>query len=335
MEERLSAAGGELIAAIHSRVATVTLNRPAALNALSFGMLQDLAGWLDAWEKDDRVRLVVLRGAGEKAFCAGGDVRALHDSFKSGSRAHQEFFEVEYALDYRIHTYPKTIVAVMDGIVMGGGMGIAQGATVRIVGERTRMAMPETAIGLFPDVGGSYFLSRAPGKVGVYLGLAGPTLRAADALYSGLADVYAGPGSPAVGELEALRPAIDQHFARDSVAAIVDSLQKESRPEFRAWAEQTLAALSKRSPTMLNVTLEQLKRGAQLSLADCFRMELNLIHGCFEQGDFLEGIRALIVEKDNQPRWRPGRLAEVTRPAVDAFFDPRWKPAQHPLASLR
>jgi enoyl-CoA hydratase/carnithine racemase len=205
---------------------------------------------------------------------------------------------------------------------------------VRIVGERTRMAMPETAIGLFPDVGGSYFLSRAPGKVGIYLGLAGPTLRAADALYCGLADVYAGSGSPAAGELATLRPAIDEHFAHDTVGAIVESLQKESRLGYREWAQKTLDALSKRSPTMLNVTLEQLKRGATLPLADCFRMELNLVHGCFEQGDFVEGIRALIVEKDNEPRWRPGRLAEVTRPAVDAFFNPRWKPAQHPLASL-
>jgi enoyl-CoA hydratase/carnithine racemase len=360
MEEPLSAAGGELLAEVRAGVATVTLNRPTALNALSLGMLRALAQWLDAWEKDDEVRLIVLRGAGDKAFCAGGDVRALYDNFKkpgtdpdlggqgtssielctvpggkSGSvPGFLEFFVVEYALDYRIHTYPKTIVAVMDGIVMGGGMGIAQGAQVRIVGERTRMAMPETAIGLFPDVGGSYFLSRAPGKVGIYLGLVGPTLRAADALYSGLADVYAGAGAPAAGELEPLRPAIDQHFAHDSVGAIVDSLHREARPEYRDWAQKTLDALSKRSPTMLNVTLEQLGRGASLSLADCFRMELNLIQGCFEQGDFLEGIRALIVAKDNQPLWRPGRLAEVTRPAVDAFFAPRWNPAQHPLASL-
>jgi enoyl-CoA hydratase/carnithine racemase len=336
MEEQLSAAGGELLAEVRNGVASVTLNRPAALNALSLGMLQGLTQWLDAWERDPRVRMIVLRGAGDKAFCAGGDVRALHDSFKkSGPDAgYVEFFVVEYALDYRIHTYPKTIVAVMDGIVMGGGMGIAQGAAVRIVGERTKMAMPETAIGLFPDVGGSYFLSRAPGKVGIYLGLAGPTLRAADALYAGLADLYVGPGAPAPGELAPLRAAIDQHFAHDRVDAIVASLQAEKRPELVPFAEKTLAALATRSPTMLAVTLEQLQRGATLSLAECFRMELNLVHGCFEQGDFVEGIRALIVEKDNQPRWRPGRLAEVSRNAVDAFFKPRWPPAQHPLASL-
>jgi enoyl-CoA hydratase/carnithine racemase len=332
VEEQLSAAAGELTATVGGGVATVTLNRPAALNALSMGMLQGLAAWLDLWEKDDRVRLVVLRGAGDKAFCAGGDVRALHEGFKAGTRAHHAFFETEYALDYRIHTYPKTIVALMDGIVMGGGMGISQGAKVRIVGERTRMAMPETAIGLFPDVGGSYFLSRVPGKVGIYLGLVGPTLRAADALYCGLADVNVSADPLARSELQDLRPAIDEHFAHASVEAIVASLRREDRPGYKDWAAKTLDALAKRSPTMLNVTLEQLRRGAGLSLADCFRMELNLVHACFEQGDFLEGIRALIVEKDNQPRWRPARLADV--PALDAFFDPRWKPGQHPLASL-
>jgi enoyl-CoA hydratase/carnithine racemase len=329
MEERLS----ELLVEVANGVATVTLNRPAALNALTLGMLKELTALFDAWEEDDRVRLIVLRGAGEKAFCAGGDVRALHDSFKAGAGGQHEFFEVEYALDYRIHTYTKTIVAVMDGIVMGGGMGISQGAKVRLVGDRTRMAMPETAIGLFPDVGGSYFLSRLPGRLGVYLGLVGPTLRAADAVYCGLADLYVG-ASPQPPALAALRPAIDLHFGHGSVAAILASLEAEGRPEYGEWAAKTHQALAKCSPTMLAVTLEQLKRGANLSLADCFRMELNLIHGCFDQGDFIEGIRALIVEKDNQPRWRPGRLAEVTPAAVDAFFAPRWNPGQHPLASL-
>ena len=335
MEEQLSAAGGELLADVRNGVATVTLNRPAALNALSYGMLQGLASWLDAWEDDDRVRMVVLRGAGDKAFCAGGDIRALHDSFKAGTRGHRDFFEIEYTLDYRIHTYPKTIVALIDGIVMGGGMGISQGARVRIVGERTKMAMPETGIGLFPDVGGSYFLARLPGKLGVYLGLVGPTMRASDAIYCGLADVYAGVAPLAAPELEALRPAIDFHFGQSSVAKILASLQGEDRAGYREWAAKTLETLSKRSPTMLEVTLEQLRRGATLSLAECFRMELNLIHGCFEQGDFIEGIRALLVEKDNRPRWRPGRLEEVERPAVEAFFNPRWEPARHPLASLR
>jgi len=335
MEERLSGANGEILAGIHAGVATVTLNRPSALNALSLGMLEALARWLDAWERDERVRLVVLRGAGEKAFCAGGDIRALHAGMKANDPGVFRFFEVEYALDYRIHTYPKTIAAVIDGIVMGGGMGVSQGAKVRIAGERTRMAMPETAIGLFPDVGGSYFLSRVPGELGTYLGLVGPTLRAADAIFCGLADIYAGTAPLAEPELEALRPAIDEHFAGDSVDGIVESLRREDRPQYRDWAAKSLEALAKRSPTMLAVTLEQLRRGASLSLAECFRMELNLIHGCFEQGDILEGIRALLVDKDNQPHWRPPQISAVARGAVDAFFAPRWKPAQHPLAFLQ
>jgi enoyl-CoA hydratase/carnithine racemase len=319
MEERLT----PLQVEVRNGVATVTLNRPEALNALTLGMLKDLSARLDDWETDDRVRMLVLRGAGEKAFCAGGDLRALHDSFKAGSGGQHEFFEVEYALDYRIHTYPKPIVAVMDGIVMGGGMGISQGARVRIVGDRTRMAMPETAIGLFPDVGGSYFLSRLPGALGAYLGLVGPALRAADAIYCGLADVNVGAG--AASEIEALAPAIDLHFGRDSVPAIIASLEAEKRPEFRDWAAKTLEALAKKSPTMLVVTLEQLRRGAKMSLADCFRMELDMVHGCFAQGDFIEGIRALIVDKDNKPRWNPARLADVTAASVEAFFTPRRK----------
>jgi enoyl-CoA hydratase/carnithine racemase len=334
MEEQLTAAGGELLAGVRNGVATVTLHRPAALNALTLGMVEGLAGWLDAWESDERVRMVVLRGSGEKSFCAGGDIRALHDSVKGRTPYAREFYRSEYALDYRIHTYPKTIVAVLDGIVMGGGMGISQGARVRIVGDRTRMAMPETAIGAFPDVGGSYFLSRLPGRIGIYLGLAGPTLNAGDATYCGLADLYVGAAPPA-SELESKRAAIDEHFGHDSMAGIVESLRAEGRPQYAQWAAKTREALAKRSPTMLAVTLEQIRRGARMPLADCFRMELGMIHNAFEQGDYLEGIRALIVDKDKDPRWRPASLAEVTSLAVDAFFAPRWQPAQHPLASLR
>lgn len=323
----------ELLVELRGTVATVTLNRPKQLNALSFGMLRGLRTHLDAWESDDRVRTIVLRGAGGKAFCAGGDLRTFHEGMRAGPEGQHEYFAVEYALDYRIHTYPKPIAAVMDGIVMGGGMGLAQGAGLRIVGDRTRMAMPETAIGLFPDVGGSWFLSRVPGELGTYLGLAGPTIGAADAIYCGLADLHVGAPLPPP-ELEALRPAIDRHFAHDSVAAILGSLESEDRPECREWAGRTLQALRERSPTLLVVTLEALRRGAGLSLADCFRMELNLVHGALEHGDFMEGVRAVIVEKDNRPRWRPERLAEVDPEAVRKFFAPRWNAAQHPLATI-
>jgi enoyl-CoA hydratase/carnithine racemase len=333
MEERLSAAGGELLAEVRAGVATVTLNRPAALNAITIAMLGGLTEWLEAWARDDAVRIVVLRGAGPKAFCAGGDLRALHQAFTTGGDVYS-FFEIEYALDYRVHTYPKPVVALIDGIVMGGGLGLAQGARLRLVGERTKLAMPETTIGLFPDVGGSYFLSRTPGQLGPYLGLAGPTLNAADAIYCGLADQYVGVAPLAAGELEPLRPAIDRHFAHATVEAIAGSLEAERAPEFAEWAARTRAALDKRSPTMLKVALEQIRRGSRLALADCFRMELDLIHGCFEQGDFVEGIRALIVDKDNAPRWKPGTLAEVDRQAVERFFGPRWSAKDHPLAHL-
>ena len=333
MEERLTAAGGELLAEVRAGVATVTLNRPAALNALTLGMLRGLAAWLEQWRTDERVRNVVLRGAGDKAFCAGGDIRALHEGLKSRTLGPADFFAEEYALDFAIHTYPKTIVALMDGIVMGGGMGIAQGAALRIVGERTKMAMPETAIGLFPDVGGSYFLSRLPGQLGPYLGLVGVTIRAADAVYAGLADLDIS-AAPAPSELERQRAAIDEHFRHDTIEAIVASLQAERRPGNAEWAARTLAALDKRSPTALKVTLAQLRRAASLPLADCFRMELDMMHACMEQGDMLEGIRALLIEKDNRPRWQPPELAQVDERAVSRFFQSRWTPTQHPLAHL-
>ena len=340
MEERLSAASRARAAAqeelrieVRGSVATITFDRPKVLNALSLGMLQGLARHLDLWERDERVRTILLRGAGGKAFCAGGDIRALYEGFRSGREAHGEFFAFEYALDHRIYGYPKPIVAILDGIVMGGGMGIAQGARLRIVGERTRMAMPETAIGLFPDVGGSWFLSRCPGELGTYLGLTGATIGAADAIYCGLADAHVGADLPPP-PLQRLRPAIERHFAHDSVAAILGSIEAEDRPDFRAWAAQTLRLLRSRSPTMLVVTLEQLRRGRKLSLSDCFRMELGLVHGCFEQGDFLEGIRAALVDRDNRPRWNPPALAAVDPDTIRRFFEPRWEPARHPLAHL-
>ena len=322
MEERLSASGGELLAEIRSGVATVTLNRPQALNALTLGMLEALTQWFDAWESDERVASIVLRGAGEKAFCAGGDIRALYDTFKAGQDVFR-FFEVEYTLNERIYTFPKPVTAHIDGIVMGGGMGLAQGSRPRIVGERTRMAMPETSIGLFPDVGGSYFLSRLPGKLGLYLGLVGPTLKAADAIYAGLADEYAGAAPPGEPELAKVRAAIDRHFAQPSVEAIVASLEGERDPACAEWAKKSLERLARSSPTMLEVTFEQIRRGAHLDLAGCFRMERSLIRGAFEHGDFIEGIRALIIEKDNAPKWKPPSLAEVAPSSVERFFNMR------------
>jgi enoyl-CoA hydratase/carnithine racemase len=342
----------EVLSEIRNHVAFVTLNRPEALNALSFGMILRLRTLFSAFSADPEVFAVLIRGAGEKAFCAGGDVRALYKSFKNAGSLHNEFFAAEYPLDYLLYSYPKPYAALLDGITLGGGMGISQGSALRIVGERTRMGMPEVAIGFFPDVGGSYFLSRLPGMLGRYLALTGLKIGAADALYSRLADLYLPPAAIAAiaddlsalrwstdrfadlqrflqaraaapesaPTLPALRECIDLHFSKASVAAILSSLESETGTAYAAWAEETAKLLRSRSPTLLSVTLRQLQRGASMSLADCFRMELGMAAHSFEQGDFLEGIRAVLIDKDNKPRWRPGRIEDVTDSMIDAWF---------------
>lgn len=356
----------EILFEARNHVGFVTLNRPAALNALSYAMVLEMYAQLQEWAQDSSIYAVVVRGAGDKAFCAGGDVRAVHASFTSSSSMHRDFFASEYRLDYFIHRYPKPYIALMDGIVMGGGMGIAQGASLRLVTDRTRMAMPEVGIGFFPDVGASYFLSRLPGALGAYLGLSGTPIRAADALYAGLADVYLphealdsleaalatlrwgrdhsahvhaavrvlGTVSLPEPTLAGLRPAIDAHFSRSDIRAIMKSLQSESGPTYDEWARQTLGLMTARSPLMMAVTARQLERGRAMDLADCFRMELGMVRHCFEQGDFMEGVRALLVDKDNAPRWNPGRIEDVTEEMIAAFFLDTWAGATHPLADL-
>jgi enoyl-CoA hydratase/carnithine racemase len=360
-------ANGELLVDVRNHVAHLTLNRPAQLHALSFGMISAMAELFTRWATDDGIKAVVVRGAGEKAFCAGGDIRALRDSALSGSTLHHDFFIAEYALDYQLHRFVKPCISLLDGIVMGGGMGISQGSGFRIVGPRTRMAMPETGIGLFPDVGGSYFLSRATAPLGLYLGLTGHSIKAADALYAGLADRYMtaaaiaelfarldrllwtrDPGRDVARLIDALastppqspsllplRQIISRHFTIDhAVAEMIASLENNTAAEHRDWAHSTAALLKKRSPTMLEVTHEEIRRGASMSLADCFRMELGIVFHCFEHGDMMEGIRAVIIDKDNDPQWKPATLAELDRATVNGFFAPRWDPATHPLSNL-
>jgi enoyl-CoA hydratase/carnithine racemase len=356
----------DVLCHVRNGVAILTLNRPGALNALSFEMIGDLHSRLRACALDATVRAVLIRGEGDKAFCAGGDIRALYQSLTESGSLHHEFFIAEYSLDYALYSYPKPCIALMDGITMGGGMGLAQGASLRIVGDRTRIAMPEVAIGIFPDVGASYFLSRLPGSLGPYLALTGTQIRGADALYCQLADVYlpaaavasleeslerltwgADPrsdlnrlihGASAQGlaapSLSVLRPAIDAHFSQPSIAAIIASLEREARAEYADWARQTLALIQARSPTMLALTLRQLQRGKGMALADCFRMELGMMHQCFAHGDFVEGTRALIIDKDNAPRWKPGRIQDVTDELIESFFKQPWPPRAHPLATL-
>ncbi len=359
-----------LVVDIRNHIAHLTLNRPQALNALTHEMIQEMAQLLTAWGRDENVRAIIVRGAGEKAFCAGGDIRALYDCAKRGDGSQHDFFREEYALNVQIHRYlaatGKPYVAWIDGIVMGGGMGISQGAAIRIVGGRTKMAMPETAIGLFPDVGGTYFLSRCPGAIGLYLGLTGQTIRAADALYAGLATHYIASETafefdyaldslvdwsqntvPALHEivkkfsstpieaavLPPLREAIEHHFAnKQNVAAIIASLSMEH--EKAEWAAATIAILNKRSPTMLEVTKRAIERAVSLSLAESFRMEMDLVTRTFEHGDVVEGIRAMIIDKDHAPKWQPPSLVDVAEKNIDHFFVSPWSSEKHPLKNL-
>lgn len=363
----MSIFNGDVVTEVRGRMGLITLNRPRALNALSLGMVRDLTVALQAWAQDPAVLAVAIRGSNKEgvfgAFCAGGDIRFLHQAGSTGDPDLEAFFTEEYALNHLIHAYPKPYIAFMDGIVMGGGMGISQGGSVRIVTERTKMAMPETNIGLFPDVGGGYFLSRCPGRVGEWLALTGDTIGAADALAYGLADHFlpadrqaglwealaSGPwettealqaflrdqwAQPPVAE-QAHRAAVDQHFALPDASAIVASLEASADD----WARHTAVTLRKRSPLMLHVVLEQIRRARSLDLAQDLRMERDMVHRCFHlrpgQSETVEGIRALAVDKDHQPRWNPGRVEEVPATLVAQFFSSPWSASEHPLRDLK
>lgn len=352
---------------VADRTGVITLDRPKALNSLSLDMVRSLTATLMAWRDDAAIDAVVIGSTSEKALCAGGDIRFFHEAGHAtptaGSALLEDFFSEEYALNHLIHFYDKPYISLMDGVVMGGGMGIAQGGPgcgLRIVTERTKMAMPEVNIGLFPDVGGSHFLSRAPGRLGTYLGLTGSTIGAADALYAGLADVFvpeermaalgalidATPGAqlPAAirafaapfavqvppGVLAAERATIDRHFGAPSVAAVMASLEGDATP----FAQKALAAMRLRSPLMMCVTFEMLARAAGMDVADCLRMERSLVRRNFEHGEVLEGVRALVIDKDNAPAWNPPTLDAVTPDMVARFFEPVWPAWAHPLRHL-
>lgn len=354
---------------IKNKTGFITLDRPKALNSLSLDMIRAITSALLAWRNDDAVTAVVIRSSSERAFCAGGDIRFFYDAGRAtpqgGSALLEDFFTEEYALNHLIHAYPKPYIALMDGIVMGGGMGIAEGGEsnrMRIVTERTKMAMPEVNIGLFPDVGGSYFLSHAPGQIGTYLGVTGEIINAADALYAGLADVFI-PGAelpaltellesspagdirdaiftfaerfrtqadPATCSLALERSAIDTHFAHDDVPSIVASLSNDHG----AFAQSTLCTMNKRSPLMMCVTLAQLRRGAAMSIADCLRLERTMVRRSFEQTEIIEGIRSVVIDKDNAPKWSPSKLEDVTPEMIDRYFEPAWPAFAHPLRDL-
>ena len=359
----------EVVCEVHGRVGLITLNRPKALNALSLDMVRALTAALLQWQDDAQVLAVAVRGQGREgpfgAFCAGGDIRFFHQAALAGDPRLEDFFTEEYTLNHLVHNYPKPYIAFMDGIVMGGGMGISQGAALRIVTSRTKMAMPETNIGLFPDVGGGYFLGRCPGRAGEYLALTGEVIGADDALAFGLADAAMFPeqlpqvwtqlGSmgfasgkevlvwlrqqalPAQAKTVAAASSIDRYFAFDSVRAIVDALDTAQGDE---WAAHTAATLRKRSPLMLHVVLEQVRRARGMSLADDLRMERDLVRNCFHlrpgaASETVEGIRALAVDKDHAPRWNPSRIEDVTAAEVAKFFVSPWPAHAHPLRGLR
>ena len=341
-----------VLAQVRNGIGHLTLNRPSGLNALNLEMIRLLSQHLRSWQTDPAVRAVVLRGNGDKAFCAGGDIRMLYDSHKAGSDQHFVFFDEEYALDQLIHGYAKPVLALLDGFVLGGGMGLVQGAWRRVIGERCRMGMPETAIGFFPDVGGSYFLPRLPGALGIYLALTGEQVGVADALYAELADQHLprarwaqldqaldqqawgedirgdlgqlldslASEPPEAGVLAAQRPAIDEHFSHTNLETLLEGLAREQRQEHATWAAQTLATLRSRSPLAVAVTFALMRRGARLSLAQCFAQEQALGRQWFERGDLIEGVRALIVDKDKQPRWQHSRLEAVSEAQVQALL---------------
>ena len=311
-------------------IGRVTLNRPQALNALTHHMVCALDARLAAWAGDDAIARVVIEGAGTRAFCAGGDIRDLHAVMGRGDATFIDiFYRDEYRLNYRIHTYPKPYVAVIDGVVMGGGVGISIHGSHRLVTERALFAMPETGIGFFPDVGAAWFLSRMPGEIGMYLGLTGARLGPADAIYSGVATHYvpsgslaeapdgfsADPGPPPLAEH---RDAIDRCFAADSLEAIIAALEGQGGD----WAGATLASLAGKSPTSLKVTHRQLRLGASLSFGQAMTTEFRLSQRFCAGHDFREGVRAAVIDKDRRPQWQPRTLAEVGESDIDAYFAP-------------
>lgn len=361
LEER-PAAGGKVLA-------IATLNNERALNSLSLEMIQLLLPAMQRWKTDERVVAVFLQGAGEKAFCAGGDVRRISLAVRENGIEDpyaQSFFTEEYRLDYLIHTFPKPVIAWGQGIVMGGGIGLMSGASHRIVTEFSRLAMPEITIGLYPDVGGSYFLSRVKDRLGLFIGMTGVHLNAADSLYIGLAD-FAMPSvarEAVIARLCAEPWNDDAEARRDQVTAI---LRREPAPELapseikaresllnvRAasddlgalyasltapapedpWLDRAAKTLAKGSPTSAALIHRQWQRGAGMMLADVFREELILSTQCARHPDFIEGVRALLVDKDNAPHWQPATLSGVTEAWIAEHYQAPWQ-GPHPLASL-
>ena len=332
----------EALAERRGRAGVIVLNRPKALNALTLTMVRLIAAALDEWESDAEVDRIVLLGAGERAFCAGGDIRRLYELGRAGDHdAQRTFWREEYQLNRRIKTYPKPIVALVDGIVMGGGVGLAMHATHTVASERFVFAMPEVGIGFFPDVGAAWILPRLPSRMGVYLALTGLRADAGDALALGLADTFVPSASfPALAQaLESEEPvqsvlarfaappphsalsdevkAIEACFSQPDRTAILTAL-REAETQGRAFAAPARKAMLEKSPTSQAIALRQMKLGAGLDLGEALRMDYRIVSRICRGHDFYEGVRAVIVDKDNRPRWSP-----PPSPAqIDAYFAP-------------
>ncbi len=335
---------GDVIVRAERALRRITLNRPKALNALTLDMAVTMTKYLRSWATDPEVGAVLVDGAGERGLCAGGDIRALYDAAKSKSPLPQQFWSTEYHLNVLIARYPKPVIAVMDGVVMGGGVGISAHASHRIVTERSAVAMPEVGIGFFPDVGASFLLARAPGYAGTYLALTGDRMNAADAMFCGFADLHIAAAkltelpsaladcrvaedvrgrlsemsiAPIPGKLQAAQRWIDNCFDPNDVETIFERLNSGNLDEARS----ALAAMGKASPTSLKVTLRNVR--AALSFArveDSFRQDYRIALACIAGHDFIEGVRATIVDKDRNPKWRPDKIEDVTAEIVDRHF---------------
>jgi enoyl-CoA hydratase len=336
---------GDVVVRAYGALRRITLNRPQALNAITLDMVVTMTALLRAWADDPAVGAVLLDGAGGRAFAAGGDIRALYDAAKAGDKKLPEkFWATEYHLDVLIARYPKPVIALMDGVVMGGGVGLSAHASHRIVTERSSVAMPEVAIGYFPDVGACFVLARAPGFVGTYLALTGARAAAADAIYCGLADLHIPAARldeipaalatargmhdvkarldkfsmpPAAGRLAAARFWIDRRYGADTVEEIFDRLTHSLDDEARA----ALETMRKMSPTSLKITLRNIRSALSFEeVEQSFAQDYRVSLACVAGHDFIEGIRAAIVDKDRTPVWRPDTLDGVTPDIVERHF---------------
>lgn len=343
----------EILFEVKDGLGVITLNRPKALNSLSHGMILEMEKVLPQWETDSAIKAVVVRGAGDRAFCAGGDVANLYREMRDNpsGTTRRDFFRDEYIVNRRIYRFAKPWISLIDGIDMGGGVGLSVHGSHSVATEKFLFAMPETTIGLFPDVGGGYFLSRLPGALGTFLALTSHRLKAADALWARIVQAYvpsarmnellaalgavdlSGPDAnrkvdkviagfaedPGLPTLPAMMSAIDRCFSAESLSEIVSKLKKHGGE----WSEKQLVALMKLSPLSMAITLEQLKRCANRSFEDAMTIEYRMSQRCMQKGhDFFEGVRALLIDKDQKPQWSPPNIEGVTRELVEEHFKP-------------